>query len=50
MSECSCKDLGLQSVCSPQTPLVNAPDCETDMEIFNVTEAKVNTYITIVTH
>lgn len=41
MSECSRKELGLQSVCSPGTPLVSPPDGETDTEIFNTT-AKVD--------
>ncbi|CAH1129795.1 unnamed protein product [Ceutorhynchus assimilis] len=34
LSECSRKDLGLQSVCSPDTPLVSPPDGETQAEQF----------------
>ncbi|GJQ70192.1 per [Trypoxylus dichotomus] len=36
LSECSRKDLGLQSVCSPDSPLVSPPGDETDMENFSV--------------
>ncbi|KAK9736489.1 Period protein 2/3C-terminal region [Popillia japonica] len=36
LSECSRKDLGLQSVCSPDSPLVSPPGDETDMENFNM--------------
>ncbi|XP_066142111.1 period circadian protein [Euwallacea fornicatus] len=35
LSECSRKDLGLQSVCSPDTPLVSPPDGETQAEQFS---------------
>lgn len=48
MSECSRKDIGLQSVCSPDTPLVSPPDGETDMEIFNVTNTKVDNALAVV--
>ncbi|XP_017778157.1 PREDICTED: period circadian protein isoform X2 [Nicrophorus vespilloides] len=37
MSECSRKDLGLSSVCSPGSPLVSPPDGETEMENLNST-------------
>lgn len=45
MSECSRKDIGLHSVCSPDTPLVSPPDGETDMEIFNVTLKVDNAFV-----
>ncbi|XP_076270074.1 period circadian protein-like [Rhynchophorus ferrugineus] len=35
MSECSRKDMGLRSVCSPDTPLVSPPDGETQTEHYN---------------
>ncbi|XP_071052691.1 period circadian protein isoform X2 [Onthophagus taurus] len=38
LSECSRKDLGLQSVCSPDTPLVSPPDGETEMENYNLNQ------------
>lgn len=41
MSECSRKDLTLQSVCSPDSPLVSPPDGE--MENFQLNQ-KVNTH------
>ncbi|XP_066251347.1 period circadian protein [Euwallacea similis] len=43
LSECSRKDLGLQSVCSPDTPLVSPPDGETQAEQFS-TNAKVTSH------
>ncbi|XP_044268555.1 period circadian protein isoform X2 [Tribolium madens] len=42
MSECSRKDLTLQSVCSPDSPLVSPPDGETHMESFHLSQKMNN--------
>ncbi|XP_008194041.1 period isoform X2 [Tribolium castaneum] len=42
MSECSRKDLTLQSVCSPDSPLVSPPDGETHMESFQLNQKMNN--------
>lgn len=36
MSECSRKDLGPLSVCSPDSPLVSPPVGDTDMDTYNL--------------
>ncbi|KAJ8939006.1 hypothetical protein NQ314_011256 [Rhamnusium bicolor] len=48
LSECSRKDLGLQSVCSPDSPLVSPPDGETSMELFVENPNKINESVQII--
>lgn len=42
MSECSRKDIGLPSVCSPDSPLVSPPDGEGHLENCNMTTKVIN--------
>lgn len=44
MSECSRKDLTLQSVCSPGSPVVSPPDGETQMENFYTNKVIFNSF------
>ncbi|KAJ8978518.1 hypothetical protein NQ317_002422 [Molorchus minor] len=47
LSQCSRKDMGWQSVCSPNSPLVSPPVCETNIEAIDPNANKVDSKLVV---